>query len=354
MRRSLVCLLGLAALGCHSLWRPLNQYPPAYVRALETARAVLSRHFVVTNVDRAHGVVEASSVVRANLITKYRTKAVARVFPVGQDTYGAEIRVTNELEVSEVSSLGGGQPPHDWRAVGFDHLAETALMAELQAEFQGETIVARPRPSYIMFRPGAALPLGQPRPAHPSVPGPASVPPQPAAPTPGEAPAKSSAAPAPQRAEALFAQHLALGDMQWQRKDFERALMEYQRAALACPGNPIGHLSLAGVWAALRRYGAGAEALRAAAAAGGDQALDAQQVGRLRGPEDALGERLLLLKGWCKQRPEDLDGRLLLAYHYWLAGRTEEARASLGEIIQAKPEDAGARFLARQLEGARI
>jgi len=60
MRKALVCLLGLAAVGCHGLWRPLNPYPPAYLRALETARAVLSRHFVVTKVDRAHGIVEAS------------------------------------------------------------------------------------------------------------------------------------------------------------------------------------------------------------------------------------------------------------------------------------------------------
>lgn len=349
MRRALVCLAALATLGCQGIWRPLNPYPPAYLRALETTRAVLARHFVVTNVDRAQGIVEASSVVRANLLTKYRTKAVGRVFLVGQDTYGVEIRVTNELEVSEVSSLGGAQPPHDWRAVGFDHLAETALMAEVQAEFQGQTIVARPRSAYIMFRPGAALPLRQP-----DGPNPAGVPPQPAPLPPAEGPGKSSAAPAPQRAEALFAQYLALGDMQWQRKDFERALMEYQRAALACPGNPIGHLSLAGVWAALRRYGAGAEALRAAAAAGDGQALDARQVVRLRGPEDALGERLLLLKGWCKQRPGDLDGRLLLAYHYWLAGRAEEARASLGEVLQANPNDPAARFLARQLEGTHI
>jgi cytochrome c-type biogenesis protein CcmH/NrfG len=107
------------------------------------------------------------------------------------------------------------------------------------------------------------------------------------------------------------------------------------------------------VWTALRRYNAGATALREAAAAANGQPVPGTALARLRGPAEELSERLLLLKGLCKQQPNDRDGRLLLAYHYILAGRADDARASLDEAMRADPNDAAARFLARQLGPAR-
>ncbi|HUT37235.1 MAG TPA: tetratricopeptide repeat protein [Planctomycetota bacterium] len=350
MRRAAVGLVVVAVLGCQHTWQSLDQYPGAYMRVMDAARAVLARHYVVTNVDRAHGFVEASSIVRANMITKYRTKATARVFQVGPGAYDVEMRVTNELELSEPSLMGRGQPPHDWRAVGFDHLAETALMAEVQAQMMGQTVTAAPRPSYLLFSTPSPVPLGAGELMRPPIPDPVGGAPTP--PPAAPAPKPVTAAPRPSRA-GLFEQHLAMGALHWERHEVDQALLAYQRAAVAAPSNPVGHLAVAGAWTALRRYSAGAAALREAAAVANGHRLPNTELARLRGPAEELNERLLLLKGWCKQQPSDVDGQLLLAYHYFLAGRADDARASLDGVVRAKPQDPAARFLAQQLGAAR-
>lgn len=358
MRRLAIGSLVLAILGCQTAWRAMNQYPPEYLRVLEAARAVLARHYAVGYVDHVRGVVEASSAVNANLSTKFRTKAVARVFKTWDGAYVPQIRVTNELEMSEPSLMGGGQPPFDWRAVGFDHLAETALMAELEAQLAGQTVSVTTRSNHFMFPAPVSNPLRSSGLLRPHIPDPVGGARRPAvatAPAPKAQETAVQAAPEAPKAgrTELFAQHLAMGDLHLERREHEAALLEYQRAALVCPSEPSGHLSLAGAWTALRRYSAGAAALRAAAGAANGARLAPRDLARLRGPEEELRERILLLKGWCRQRPEDLDGRLLLAYHCFLAGRLDEARADLEALLRANPQDPAAQFLARQLEAAR-
>ena len=83
---------------------------------------------------------------------------VARVYQVAESLYDAEIRVTNEMEVSQPSLLGGGQPPHDWRAVGFDHVLEANLMSEYQAYRAGKPAGPPITPTHVMFRPTRAAP----------------------------------------------------------------------------------------------------------------------------------------------------------------------------------------------------
>ena len=359
MKKMLAVLVVLGLLGCDKpLQRTvatLNPYPASYLRTLEVVNAVLARHFPSVYVDKAHGVVDASSVVRANIYSKYRTRAMARIYEVARGAYGVEVRVTNELEVSEPSLQGLGQPGYDWRAVGFDRIAEANLMAELEAQLTGKTAAPPQGPSYVMFkepktsgRPPAPKPqssLQMPAPAAP-----ASV-----APAQHEATPRPDATTPPKSVNArLFEQYLAMGDLCLQRHELDKALLEYQRATIAAPRNPIGHLSLAGAWTALRRYDAAAAALREAAAVGDKHPLPATEVTRLRGPAEDLSERLLVLRGLCKQKPGDVDALLLLAYHYFLAGRMDEARAAIGELNKAQPKDTAAQqYLAQQMNGLR-
>ncbi len=362
MKRAAVgFLVVLAVLGCRSTWYAMDPYSAPYMRVMDAARSVLARHYAIADVDRAHGLVTATSIVRANLATKFRTKAVARVYVTGDGTYDVEMRVTNELELSEPSLMGGGQPPYDWRAVGFDHLAETALMAEVQAQLVGQTVSVTPRSTYLMFPAPIAGPLRHSDLLRPPIPDPVGGAAKPGAAAPAPKPqapaAQAAPKPAPEAPKAsaadLFVQYLAMGDLHWQRGELDKALLEYQRAAVAAPKDPVAHLSLAGVWTALRRYNAAAAALRDAAGLANGDRLPNRELARLRGPEDALGERVLLLKGWCKQRPEDVDGRLLLAYHCFLAGRFDEAKTTVEGVLRTTPQDAAARFLARQCDAAR-
>ena len=338
MRKCMALLLVLAAAGCTTLQR--LERPPAYLRTLEAARAVLARHYGPAYVDKAHGMVEASPIVRASVFTKYRTRAVATVYPAGQGQYAVQMRVTNELEISEPSLLGGGQPPYDWRAVGFDRLAEASLMAEVMSELSGPRPPTPPRSSRGHSTPPQHNVL------RPSVPEAPAAKPE-ALPNPTNTPSEE-----PRNAQ-LFDRYLAMGDLNLQRRQFDKALLEYQRATVACPKNAAGHLSLAGVWTALRRYSAGAAALRDAAAVADGQAMANTELNRLRGPAEELSQRLLLLKGWCKQKPDDSDARLLLAYHCFLAGRADEARAALGEIAKLTPKDPAARYLGAQMAAVR-
>jgi len=357
MRRVPVCLLLIiTVLGCQRTWqglqRDLDQYPPGLLYAVGAAEVVLARHYVVTNVDRVHGIVEASSIVKANLVTKHRAKAVARVFQINENAYDVEVRVTNELELSEASPGGRGQPPHDWRAVGFDHVAEAMLMGEVQAQLRGQAISVTPKSTHVLFRPVQGTPARHRDIVPPATEGgplPAPLP-KPLEPTPETAPKPTSSAPAKPQPLEVFAQHVALGDAYAQRRELDKALLEYQRAAVACPQSPVSHLALAGVLTGLRRYDAAAASLREAAAAAKGARLANADLARLRGGADELSERLLLLKGWCKQRPDDASARLLLAYHLFLAGRPDEARAAVGEIMAANPKDAAAQCLVAQMD----
>ena len=338
-----VCL-AVAPLACQMAGQNWATYSPEYLRVLAAAEKVLGRHFVVTGVDKPHGIVGASSVVRANIFTKYRTRAEARVLPAGVGRYGVQVRVTNELEISEPSLLGRGQPGYDWRAVGFDHVLEAALMTEVQAELQGQTVAAVP-PSATQF-------LKPPVPAkrHRDLFGPGNAPAKPAAKPESKAPIPP-AAQAPPKADpsALHAQYLALGDVYEKRNDHKKALLEYQRAAMTRQDDATAHLSLATVFTALSRYDAAAGALREAAGASKHEALDAQDVRRLRSLAQDINERLLALTGWCKQNPKDGDAQLVLGYHGLLADRADEARETLAALLKASPNDPAAQFLMRNL-----
>jgi len=321
----------LALVGCERIFqrtvRVLDPYPKSYMATLEVARKVLARHFTITAVDKAHGVVEASSLVRANMFTKYRTRAVAQVFEIARGTYGVQVRVINELEVSEPSLLGRGQPGYDWRAVGFDHVMEATLMAELDAERAGK-VVSSPPPRPPARHRDVIKPKAQ----------------QPA-PTSSQSPRS--------RKEELYEQYVALGELYFRRGEFDKALMEFQRATVACPERPFPHLALAGVWAALSRYEAAAAALRQGAVAANGRRLTTDELARLRRPSQAIRQRLLLLKGWCKQHPDDRDARLVLAYYCLLANEREAAAARLAELQSKNPDDVAARFLATQVAALR-
>lgn len=353
--------LGLSQVSCRQTFvDQLRIEPPeAYHDALRAAEAVLARHFAIAGRDSAHGTVDAVSDVKANMYTKYRTRAQGRIIPQGDGTYAVEMRVMNEMEVSEPSMLGGAQPGYDWRVVGFDHVLETALMTEVQAQLQGQVVTATPRANFVMFRLPSAPPLRHSdlfRPPVPDVgvqkaPGPPPPPKLPPAKLPEPKP-QSATPERPVNAE-LFNQYIALGDQYLRRREPDKAVLEYQRATLAMPGNPVAHLSLAGVWTVLGRYRAGAEALRQAALSANGHALDPPELVRLRGLAEDVDQRVLLLKGRCRQSPDDRDARLLLGYHCLLADRGEEARAMLEELRRAAPNDPAVQYLMRQAGGSR-
>lgn len=363
MRRALFPAIVLSAavtfVACRT---PLSdRYPPAKTRLMSAAQRVLARHFTVTAVDWSRGVVEARSVVGANLASKYRTVAIATVFRNGRGEYDCEIRVTNELEWSLPSLQGGAQPGYDWRAAGFDRPYEALLMAEVEAELGGPPVTAsRPRRSHFMFLP--PMPTTSPlrhrdifRPRvpdlrpRPKAPAPKAPPPPPAAaPAPRPPIARKPAPPAPAMG-ALYQQYMTLGERYLSRREYGKALLEYQRAAFARPESAAAHLALAAVWAALDRYPAAAEALRQAADASGDHAPASAHLARLRGLNPDAAQRLLFLKGWVQKNPGDTDARLVLGYHCLLADRAEEARRNLQQVLKAKPGEAAARYLMRQL-----
>jgi len=349
-----VAAMVLSMSGCDPIWRAA--YPPPYLKALSDAQTVLARHFIVTNVDRDNGIVEASGIAGANMYTKYRTRVEARAYRLPNGSYDIEMRVVNELEISEPSCLGGSrpQPGHDWRAVGFDHVLEAALTAEVQNELRGVHVMVQPTASYVMFQQPPAVPMRHtdifPQPPSGQSPAPNPLAPAPKAPEP---PKPQSSAPDRPATVQLFDQYMALGDQYLRRREHDRALLEYQRATLAQPRNPVPYLSLAGVWTLLGRYGTGAEALRQAAAAADGHPIAGTDIQRLRSLAEDANQRVLLLKGWCRQNPADRDARLLLGYHCLLADRPDEARAALQEILQADPKDIAAAYLLRQADGRR-
>ena len=363
MKKALLAVVVVfCASGCNRLMR--TAYPPPYLKAVDAASTVLARHYIITNVDRDNGIVHASGIAGANMFTKYRTRVEARAYRLPNDTYDIEMRVINELEVSEPCSLGLArpQPGHDWRAVGFDHVLEAALTAEVQNEIRGVHVMVPPMASYVMFPQPPLVPMNHaalfpwpPAPPNGKTPPPPPPAPNPLAPAPKppEPPKPQSAAPERSAGIQLFDQYMALGDQYLRRHEHDRALLEYQRATLAQPRNPVPHLSLAGIWTVLGRYGTGAEALRQAAAAADGQPIAGTDIQRLRGLTEDANQRVLLLKGWCRQNPGDRDARLLLGYQCLLADRLDEARSALQEILQADPKDSAASYLLRQADGRR-
>ena len=355
----LLCVI-VSQVSCRAL-DPYHSVPgssAAQKRVMDAALAVLSRHFTISAYDRPRGVIVATTPVAANIYTKHRARAVATVSRLPGGDYGCQIRVTDEFEVSEPSHLGLGQPGYDWRAVGFDKLLEASLMSELDAELGGRPVPPEPaRSSYVMFRVPTRGPLRHRDLFRPPVPDLRPAPPKAPAPKPAAArpvvlPVRAVARREPAAAK-LYEQYIALGDTYMRRGEHDKALLEYQRAALARPASSSAHLSLASVWAAIGHYPAGAESLRPAADALGERTLSVADLARQRDAVQDLGKSLLLLKGFCKKHPADNDARLLLGYHCILADRAGEARDVLGQVLKAKPEDSAARCLARQIEARR-
>ncbi|NQT86802.1 hypothetical protein HQ560_08570 [bacterium] len=367
---SVACLLASCALQSHpTLYREARDsaqnvfdrhwtpYQPEYLDALEAAKAVLARHYMVTGVDKAHGVVYAQSAVGANISTKYRTVAVGRVRRISDGQYDVGIRVKNELEVSTPSLMGGGDTPHDWRTVAYDQIREAELMNEVNAELAGYHVTSRVRSNYVLWGRPEARPtarhrdLFQPPPAAPPVG-------KPAAPLVPEGKAEPPAAkpqthaPPATRNDELYRRYMAQGDVylksaQRGQDTVRKALIEYQRATIAKPHSPSPHLSLAATWTALKDYPRAAESLRQAAARSDGGAMSKQDLARLRTMGDET--RVMLLKGWCKQNPDDRDARLVLGYQCLLVNRAKDAQENLDELLATNPSDTVAAYLVRQL-----
>jgi tetratricopeptide (TPR) repeat protein len=198
----------------------------------------------------------------------------------------------------------------------------------------------------VLFRPPSPAPAARHRDLFRSPEAP--KPEQPQAP----APKPQTNAPAPTRNEQLFKRYMAQGDVymksgQLGQDTFRKALIEYQRAIVAKPHSPSPHLSLAAAWTALKDYPRAAESLRKAAGLAKGGRMPEEDLARLRRMSDDT--RIMLLKGWCKQNPDDRDARLLLGYHCLLADRAKEAQESFDELLATNPADTAAAYLVRQL-----
>ena len=342
-------MLAAALVGCTPLHKtqskttfPRSTISPEYVKAWEAAKNIMEKNFMLRVADMQHGVIIAEPEVGANSLAKYRTRVEAQLVQTGPSLWDVEVRVMNEVEISE-PNISGSQPRNYWATVAFDKILEVRLETEIKQERYGRSIWNLDS-KYNKSGGGNAAPdkHGDLLKALP----------------------KSSAAPASSNPLSLArdATHLALiekrpsfgdrytkmiarGDLAFRRNDLDAAVIEYGTAAEETPNEPTAHVALSHAWFAQARYDESAHHLRKALALGTDWLKIKVDHAKLYGIPDAFGRQVSMLRQHVEKDPEDMAARFALGYILMRGGDREASITQIEAVLKNDPRDAAARKL---------
>ncbi len=119
--------------------------------------------------------------------------------------------------------------------------------------------------------------------------------------------------------------------------DYPAALTSTNKALAAMPNDPIIHEFRALVMFAQGKYKDSAAGLYSVLAVG--PGWDWTTLSSLYPNVDAYTKQLRALEAYCKQNPQAMDARFVLAYHYMTTGAKDAAVKQYQEIYKKTPQD---------------
>jgi len=302
MRRTVLAGV-LLACGCIETW---DRPPRGHDELWQAARDVLGEEFRITYSNKDDGIVEADSLVSANLFGKYRTRVVAQVVPRRYGSCELEVRVIHEYESAAPSLINGRLRSYDWVALAYDDEREAALLNRIyeRASRSGASTARVSSPSApptSLSKDATHLALI----------------------VPGREPSRQTA------------ELLLLGDLDMGAGRTAEALKKYRAAAELEPLLPLCHLALADGLIAAREFDkAAGELPKAFEGVARPQLLD------LRKLYGAQWEQIKTeFATWFNGQAARNDARLLWGYFYAASGSPDgaaEVLRPLDDPLKAK------------------
>lgn len=296
-----VAVLAVCIAGC----LPRQTGESSHDRLWQSAREVLAERFRIVHADRFSGVVEADSLISADLYGKYRTRVVAKIIPSRWGRYEVEVRASREYEYSEPSGVSGKQPGYRWVTVGFDHELEVELLNKI----------------YESARTGRVVSVEGSR-------------------TRGSALSKEcthlSLVEAGKEPGRRLTELILLGDIAMSRGEFREAVAKYRAGTALEPHRPLPRFALVnGLVASGQFEEASKELKKCLEDARKLKLLDLRKLYRER-----FGEIKSRLVDWFSEGGRGEPGLLLLGYFYIASGAKDMAR----EILKGLPASSTARL----------
>lgn len=127
----------------------------------------------------------------------------------------------------------------------------------------------------------------------------------------------------------------------FKRGDYRRAAQLVERAIQSAPNDSVLHEFDALCWFAMKDYQRAAAILNSLLAVA--PGMDWTTMSSLYPDVDVYTQQLRALESHCTQKPDDAAARFVLAYHYLVAGHSDEAIASLKRVVALQPGDSVAR-----------
>ena len=138
----------------------------------------------------------------------------------------------------------------------------------------------------------------------------------------------------------------------FKRGDYRTALSLDEQAVAQVPSDPMLHEFGALCLFASGAYDRAAAVLNSLLAVA--PGMDWTTMSSLYGDVDSYTKQLRALESHVKQRPDDLGARFVLAYHYLVAGHTDDAVDELQYVVAKQPSDVVARRMYDALKPAEV
>jgi tetratricopeptide (TPR) repeat protein len=145
------------------------------------------------------------------------------------------------------------------------------------------------------------------------------------------------ATPAPAGAPTLAMNDFDAARDAFYRGEYAAALVATNKALSALPNDPIIHEFRALVMFAQGKYQESASGLYSVLSVG--PGWDWTTLSSLYPNVDVYTKHLRALEAYVKQRPQAMDGRFVLAYHYLTCGNQAHAARQLSELAKQRPQD---------------
>ena len=296
---------------------------------------VMGKHFLVRHAAKSRGRIVADSRISSRRGPKSRVKVESRLMRDDEGFWDVEVRVTNQIETSEPTSIGRHQPRYQWQSAGFDHDAETKLVNEIKEAAFGK---AKGFPTKFMT---GDSPEGKKYPPSRLV-----IPSERDQAKQGVRAYKPSGRPChlliirvPSRRPSRKVTPLVVrGENEFREGRYDTAAATFQQALMTDP-HPAVKIALGNALSAKGDYGFAAAALREGIQAVPNCAQTKMDARSFYGsPKDFEAHKKRLAK-WLAEHPDDKQAKFLMGYLCYFSGDVDGARAVFAELLAANAKD---------------
>ncbi len=315
-----------------------------YNKLWDASLKVMKARFFVRYASKTGRRIVAESPLRVRMLDKSRQKVEARIVRDEDFYWDVEVRVTNQVDVSQATSMTRYSPKYDWRAVTFDHDMEAELVNAIKTEAFGAIQPVK----------GTFMPVGSPKgKTYPT--GRVIIPSEASQAAKGKGAQTNYAPPrTPSFLILIFAPKrqpndkvvplVVKGERQFREGQYEKASATFREALLTDP-LPAVKVALGHALFATGDYAFASASLREGLHDVPDlprKHIDPREFYGAKKDFDAQEKRLAL---WIEKHPDDEPAQFLMGYLKYFSGDRGTARVIFDKLLDENHDDAEAKLL---------